>query len=117
MFPASTLEFTGPNDLRELFMTIFQYGLIDILNSLRKNDLIHMLGWQDMTLRYRRSKFGPFWITISMGIQILTMGLVFGQLFGASIHKFLPFLAIGVILWSYITAVVSGGCTAFISAT
>lgn len=98
-------------------MTILQYGLTDILNSFRKSGLIRMLGRQDMVLRYRRSKFGPFWITISMGIQILTLGLVFGQLFGASIHKFLPFLAIGVILWSYITAIVSEGCTAFISAS
>ena len=83
-------------------MTIFQYGLADILNSFRKSDLIRMLGRQDMNLRYRRSKFGPFWITISMGIQILTLGLVFGQLFGTSIHnsfRFLPSeLSFGVIL-------------------
>ena len=97
-------------------MTIFQYGLADILNSFRKSDLIRMLGRQDMNLRYRRSKFGPFWITISMGIQILTLGLVFGQLFGTSIHKFLPFLAIGIILWSYLTSIVSEGCSSFIVA-
>ncbi len=98
-------------------MNMLQYGLTDILNSFRKSNLICMLGQQDITLRYRRSKFGPFWITISMGIQILTLGLVFGQLFGTSIHRFLPFLAIGVIFWSYITSVISDGCTAFISAT
>lgn len=98
-------------------MTILRYGINDIVNSLYKSDLISMLGHQDMVLRYRRSKFGPFWITISMGIQILTLGLVFGQLFETSIHKFLPFLAIGIILWSYITAIISEGCTAFISAT
>lgn len=98
-------------------MSVIQYGVADILRSLKKNNLIRMLGWQDMTLRYRRSKLGPFWITISMGIQILTMGLIFGQLFDASIHRFLPFLAIGVIVWSYISAIISGGCLAFIHAT
>ena len=97
-------------------MNIFQYGIKDIFISLKKFHLIRMLGRQDMILRYRRSKFGPFWITISMGIQILTMGLVFGQLFGTSIHKFLPFLSIGIILWSFVCAVVSGGCLAFINA-
>ena len=69
-------------------MSILRYGIIDIINSFRKYDLIRMLGRQYMVLRYRRSKLGPFWITISMGIQILTLGLIFGQLFDASIHKF-----------------------------
>lgn len=98
-------------------MDILRYGIADILNSLRKNSLIRMLGWQDMTLRYRRSKFGPFWITISMGVQILTMGVIFGQIFGTSLHKFLPFLAIGIILWNYIFMIISGCCTAFINAS
>lgn len=98
-------------------MNILHYGINDIYKSLSKYALITMLGHQDMVLRYRRSKFGPFWITISMGIQILTLGLVFGQLFETSIHKFLPFLAIGIILWSYITAIVSDGCTSFITAS
>ena len=70
-----------------------------------------------MVLRYIRAKLGPFWITISMGIQILTLGLIFGQLFDASIHKFFPFLAIGIILWNYITAIISEGSTSFISST
>lgn len=98
-------------------MNAFRHGIVDILNSLQKNALIRMLGRQDMVLRYRRSKFGPFWITISMGIQITTMGFVFGMIYGTSIHNFLPFLAIGTILWSYVIAIVSGGCTAFINAS
>ena len=98
-------------------MSILRYGIIDIINSFRKYDLIRMLGRQYMVLRYRRSKLGPFWITISMGIQILTLGLIFGQLFDASIHKFFPFLAIGIILWNYITAIISEGSTSFISST
>ena len=57
-------------------MSILRYGIIDIINSFRKYDLIRMLGRQYMVLRYRRSKLGPFWITISMGIQILTLGLI-----------------------------------------
>ena len=98
-------------------MSILRYGIIDIINSFRKYDLIRMLGRQYMVLRYRRSKLGPFWITISMGIQILTLGLIFGQLFDASIHKFFHFLAIGIILWNYITAIISEGSTSFISST
>src|SRR5476651_1306074 len=51
-----------------------------------------MLGWQDIKQRYKRSKVGPFWLTISMGVMIATIGLVFGNLFSSPMADFLPFL-------------------------
>lgn len=74
------------------------------------------LGWQDVRQRYRRSALGPFWLTISMGIMIGTMGVVFGQLFKTSLDNYMPFLTAGVILWGFMSAVVSDGCLGFISA-
>jgi lipopolysaccharide transport system permease protein len=75
-----------------------------------------MLGWQDVRQRYRRSALGPFWLTISMGVMIGTIGLVFGQIFESSMSEFLPFLAAGMILWAFILSVLTEGCTGFISA-
>ncbi|WKU20879.1 ABC transporter permease [Advenella alkanexedens] len=75
-----------------------------------------MLGWQDVRQRYRRSALGPFWLTISMGIMISTMGLVFGQIFKSPLTEFLPFLSIGIILWGFISVSISEGCTSFIDA-
>lgn len=91
-------------------------GVQDVCRALGKCALIHMLGWQDMNLRYRRSTLGPFWITLSMGIMIATMGLVFGQLFGSAMKEYLPFLAISLPLWGYISGVIQEGCTAFTGA-
>ena len=75
-----------------------------------------MLGWQDVRQRYRRSALGPFWLTISMGVMIGTIGIVFGQIFKTPMHEFLPFLAAGMILWSFISAVIMEGCSGFIAA-
>jgi lipopolysaccharide transport system permease protein len=51
-----------------------------------------------------------------MGIMIGTMGVVFGQLFKSSLDNYLPFLTAGIILWGFISAVISDGCLGFISA-
>lgn len=91
-------------------------ALSDIIAATGRYALIGMLGWQDVRQRYRRSALGPFWLTISMGVMIGTIGVVFGQIFNSPMGEFLPFLAIGMIFWGFISTVVSEGCTGFIAA-
>jgi len=74
-----------------------------------------MLGWHDIRQRYRRSALGPFWITITMGVTIGSIGLVFGILFGQDLHNFLPFVAAGTIVWGLLSTLITEGCTIFIS--
>ncbi|MDF4002857.1 ABC transporter permease [Luteibacter sp. PPL552] len=91
-------------------------ALRDIAEAMSRSSLVGMLGWQDVRQRYRRSALGPFWLTISMGVMIGTIGIVFGQIFNTPMHDFLPFLAAGMILWSFMSSVVMEGCSGFISA-
>ena len=91
-------------------------GLKDVVGGVCRFSLVFMLGWQDVRQRYRRSTLGPFWLTISMGVMIGSIGFVFGQIFQTPMIEFLPFLAIGLILWSFISAVVTDGCVGFIAA-
>lgn len=74
-----------------------------------------MLGWQDVRQSYRRSALGPFWLTIGMAVQILTMGLVFGLIFKAEISEYVPFLATSIIFWGLISSSINDGCNTFIS--
>ncbi len=90
-------------------------GTYDVLNSLKKSHLFCMLGWQDVNQRYKRSKVGPFWLTISMGILIGTIGAVFGNIFSSPMEDFLPFLALGLILWGFFFSCITEGCNSFIS--
>lgn len=76
--------------------------------------LAGMLGWQDVRQSYRRSALGPFWLTIGMAVQILTMGLVFGLIFKAEISEYIPFLATSIIFWGFITSSINEGCNTFI---
>lgn len=75
-----------------------------------------LLGWQDIKQRYRRSVIGPFWLTISMGVMIVMMGVLFGKLFKIELEDYLPFLSLGLITWGLITGIVMDGCLVFVSA-
>ena len=88
----------------------------DITGGLRGYRLAALLGWYDVKLRYRRSTLGPFWLTISMGMLIGVMALVFGQIFGQPLADFLPFLCAGLIVWGFISTMLTEGCMSFISA-
>jgi ABC-type polysaccharide/polyol phosphate export permease len=102
--------------VRSNMLKHFKSGKRDILASLRGYELAGIFGWQDIRQRYRRSSLGPFWLTISMGILICALGVVFGALFDSPVQQFLPFLTIGLILWSLITSILNEGCTGFTAA-
>lgn len=102
--------------LIKLMYKLFISGWCDIFAALKGYELAGILGMQDIRQRYRRSSLGPFWITISMGVLIGALGLVFGNLFAAPMKEFLPFLTIGLILWMLITTTLNEGCTGFTAA-
>ena len=86
----------------------------DILPRPQHLGLAYILGLQDVKQRYKRSAIGAMWLTISMTVMITAMGFVFGRIFNTPLHDFFPYLAAGIILWGFISAVLSEGCTAFI---
>ena len=51
-----------------------------------------------------------------MAVQIATMGVVFGLIFKTDLTEFLPFLAVSIILWGFISSVLNDGCMSFIAA-
>jgi ABC-type polysaccharide/polyol phosphate export permease len=75
------------------------------------------MGWDDILQRYRRSVIGPFWITLSMGITILVLGVIYSRLFHAELQSYLPYLTVGLVVWGFISAAASDSCIAFIDAS
>lgn len=67
-------------------------------------DLWSFLAWHDIKIKYRRSKIGPFWITLSMTFFCVALGVVYGQLFKTNIADLLPYLATGLVIWNYISS-------------
>ena len=72
--------------------------------------------FHDIRQRFRRSVLGPFWLTLSMGTMVGTLGFVFSTLFHQDVAKTLPYIATGIIFWGLLTSCINEGTTVFISA-
>jgi ABC-type polysaccharide/polyol phosphate export permease len=85
----------------------------EIFNGFRAWRVWTILGWDDIRQRYRRSILGPFWITLSMGVFILLLGVIYSRLFHMELAAFLPYLSLGFIVWGFMSAVANDSCVAF----
>ena len=91
-------------------------AVADIAGGIRLWRLAWALGWLDIRQRYRGSILGPFWLTISTGVMVAALGLVYSALFKLNMHDYLPFLALSQVLWGFLGALVSEACTIFTEA-
>jgi ABC-type polysaccharide/polyol phosphate export permease len=73
-------------------------------------------GWSDVRARYRRTTFGPFWATVSLGIFMVSFSIVWSQLWNMNVREYLPFVAAGMLGWTLVSAIIVDGTTAFTSA-
>ena len=92
------------------------HALRDLYLGLQNWQLWSALGWNDIRLRYRRSMAGPFWLTISMAIMIAGIGYMYSGLFGQDINNYLPYVAVGIIVFSLITNIINESTVVFIAA-
>lgn len=105
------------SQLRQGFNSVqFSKAVGDIRNGWERRDLWVTLGMHDIRQRYRRSVIGPFWITISMGIMVAALGLLYGKIFKIVLSEYLPYLASGFIVWGFISSLILDGAKAFITA-
>lgn len=75
-----------------------------------------LLGISDIRQRYKRSRLGQFWITISMGIFVGGIGFVYSFLFKQTITEYLPYLAVNFIVWTLLSGIVLESTAAFTQA-
>jgi lipopolysaccharide transport system permease protein len=72
-----------------------------------------IMGWDDIRQRYRRSVLGPFWITLSTGVFILLLGIIYSRLFHIELEHYMPYLSVGYIVWGFMSAAINDSCIAY----
>jgi lipopolysaccharide transport system permease protein len=87
----------------------------DIWAGLNAWRLWTLFGYNDVKMKYRRSTLGPFWASLSTAGQVFVTGFVMAYLFHMTLQRYLPYICIGLIVWSFLTTTISEGATAFIS--
>ncbi len=90
-----------------------RFAISDVLAGLRLWRLAWSLGWLDIRLRYRGSMLGPFWLTISTGVMVGSLGFLYSALFHMTLRDYLPFLALSQVLWGFLATLVGEACGAF----
>ncbi|MEW6598383.1 MAG: ABC transporter permease [Pseudomonadota bacterium] len=87
----------------------------DFTEAFRKLPLALNLAFQDILARYRGSVIGPWWITVTSGALVLGIGINYGPLFGRPVSELLPYVAVGIVIWSFFASSISEGGEAFVA--
>jgi ABC-2 type transport system permease protein len=93
----------------------YRSAVADLRAGMQEWELWGHLGWQDIRQRYRRSVLGPIWITISMAVTAIALGILYAGLFGNDLAVQLPYILVGFIVWSFISGCISEGSEVFIA--
>lgn len=89
-------------------------ALADLIDGLRKHEIWVNFAVHEIRQRFRRSLLGPLWLTLTMGIMVGALGLVFSTIFGQDISETLPYIAVGLIFWGLLTSCINDGTSVFV---
>jgi lipopolysaccharide transport system permease protein len=53
--------------------------------------------------RYARSVLGSFWVTLQQALYVATAGLLFHKVFNVSMADYLPFFAVSLLFWNFLS--------------
>ena len=94
----------------------FSLALEDFFSGLMSFNVWSSLAWQQIRMRYRRSKLGPLWLTLSTGIMVATMGPIYSKLFGQPLGEYFVYLSVSLVVWTLISATIIECTSVFIGA-
>jgi len=87
----------------------------DLAAGLSQSWIWTALAIQDVKLRYRGSVLGPLWMTLSTIVMVATIGVIYSRLFSMPASTYLPYLALGLIIWQFISSMFVDGCQTFMA--
>jgi len=94
-------------------LILAEAGLRDIIEGLENWRIWHLMGSAELRRRYARSRLGQFWLTLSTGILIGSLGLVWSVLWRMPMSEMLPYLAASMVGWTMITGILGDAATVF----
>ncbi|SCZ14505.1 ABC transporter permease [Microvirga guangxiensis] len=88
----------------------------DVVQGFNNWRIWWLLGIGDIRQRYSRSRFGQFWITLSMLVLVVAIGTVYAAIFRQPIKDYLPYLASNFVVWSLIAGIITESTSVFTQA-
>ena len=119
----STTQQAGRSKKRRVPVYEYVAGRSDFVETLRdiggglvKLRLVATIVGNEFATRYKGTLLGAFWLTATALMTVLGLGLIYSQVFQTDFRSFLPYVAIGMMVWGLISATVSEGTGVFSNA-
>jgi lipopolysaccharide transport system permease protein len=90
-------------------------GVDNIRRGLAHWRVWHLLGINDLRRRYRRSRLGQTWVTMTTALFVGALGFTYSFLFRQPVASLLPWVGIGVIVWAHFSTI-ANECTGIFAA-
>ena len=91
-------------------------ALDDLRRGVAQWRLAARLALLDLRNRVRGSVLGPVWITLSLAVTVAAISLVYPLLFNLEVGRYVPHLAVGLVVWTWMSQSLTDSCTTFTSA-
>lgn len=89
-------------------------AVADIREGLRRRRSWSYLAVENVKNRYRRTVLGPWWLTLQMGVFVTGITIVFGHLLHAGAREFLPYVAVGYIVFILLVGLTNSAAGVFV---
>jgi ABC-type polysaccharide/polyol phosphate export permease len=89
------------------------FVLSELLDSIALKTVWFNLAVNDLRSRYRRTRLGPWWLVIGLGITMSSMSVLWSTLFGLPWREFVPYMLTSMVTWNWIAGSVTGACNIF----
>lgn len=98
-------------------MQSIQKAIEDISLARKSRSIWLTLGWNDARGRYHRSKLGVLWANLSLMMLVFALGPVYSKIMGVSLELYLVHLLLGLVVWNYVSSIISESGREFINST
>lgn len=89
-------------------------GIADIRSGIIRWPVWWTLTWHGIRSQYRRTYLGPWWMTLQQVIFVAGLSLLFGVLLGQDLQTFVPYVAIGFMVFTWMTGMLQSGASCMV---
>lgn len=89
-------------------------GAADLAAAWKRRQLATFLAWSETVARYRRSTLGPIWLVLGTAVGVVGMGFIWSILLNQDIPSFIPSITVGLVVWQFISGVVTESAGMFV---
>lgn len=95
----------------------FAYAWGDLKQAFARPKLIATLIRNGFLSRYQGTMLGALWITITTGMTVGGLAILYGEIFNTPLRSYFPYVAIGIVVWGLISSLINDGASVFLAAS